>query len=235
MPRPWAMPPWSWPSTRAGLMARPTSWAATIRRTFTVPSSGSTSTTATWAPNAYVSYGTPCPSASSGVVFGSYEPRPSSTQPRPAAGSSGSSTIETASPSRTATRPRVDLQCRLGPGLGEGQQLAAQVLRGEPRRVPRHERLPRGRGLAGVGRVVRVRPDALDRRDRHAEGVGGDLGEDGVRALADVGRPGEQDDACRRHGCRPRSPTGWTATCCRSRTTRRRRRPRAGPGRRRPR
>ena len=65
------MPPWIWPSTSIGLIARPTSCAATIRRTSVVPSSRSTSTTAICAPNPYVSYGMPCPSASSGVVRGS--------------------------------------------------------------------------------------------------------------------------------------------------------------------
>ena len=43
------MPPWIWPSTWIGLMARPTSWAAVMRRTLTVPSSISTSTSAIWA------------------------------------------------------------------------------------------------------------------------------------------------------------------------------------------
>ena len=43
------MPPWIWPSTRVGLIALPTSCAATMRSTFTVPSSISTSTVAIWA------------------------------------------------------------------------------------------------------------------------------------------------------------------------------------------
>ncbi len=115
IPSPWRMPPWIWPSTSVGLIARPTSWAATTRRTFTVPSSTSTSTSATWAPKAYVSYGIPWPSASSGVVFGSYAPCPSSTQPRAPSGSSPSSTTDVVSPSRATTRPSSTSSVASGP------------------------------------------------------------------------------------------------------------------------
>ena len=194
MPRPWAMPPWIWPSTSVGLIARPTSWAATIRRTFTVPRSRSTSTSATWAPKAYVAYGIALPVGVErrrrGVV------RAASQHDAAATGGRQLGELHDRRPRRRPAPPRapVDLERRLGPGLREGQQLAAQVHGGEPRRAPGHEGLARGRGLAGVEREVGVGTDALDRRDRDAEGVGGDLGEDRVRALADVGGAGEQDD-----------------------------------------
>ena len=223
------MPPWIWPSTSVGLIARPTSCAATTRRTFTVPSSMSTSTSATCAPNAYVSYGMPWPSASSGVVFGSYVPRPRSTQPRGAAGSSPSSTTETASavPRRPRDRPRPRCVAS-SPASASVSSWRRRSSAGQARRVARHERLARGRRLARVGREVGVGPDPLDRGHaarpgrRRRSGRGSCSSPARCRSRPRTARPS------RRRAGRPRSPTGWAATCCRCRTTSPRSRRRAG-------
>ena len=84
----------------------------------------------------------------------------------------------------------------------------AQRLAGQLRRLAGDEGLARGRGLAGVGGQVGVGADELEASSGHAERVGGDLGHDGVGALADVDRALVQAHACRRRGCRTRMVEG---------------------------
>ncbi len=179
----------------------------------------------------------PWPSASRIVVFGSYEPDSRSTQPRAPTGSSWSSRIETASPSRTRSRPspgagRRDLDDGRLRRLGKLEDPAPEGLARDPGRVAGDERLPRCRCLAGVGGQVGVGGGEREGRDRHAEGIRGDLGDDGGRSLPDVGRTREQADWCRLARSRCRRSRGWAATCCRCRTTWPRCRRRAGADRR---
>ena len=65
------------------------------------------------------------------------------------------STSRRSSPSLTRTRA-VQRQPRALAGVGEAQDLPPQILAGQPRGVAGDERLPRGRGLAGVERQVGV-------------------------------------------------------------------------------
>ena len=51
------------------------------------------------------------------------------------------------------------------------------------------EGLPGRRGLAAIRRQGRVRTDQLESVDRNAKCIGGDLSDDGVRSLTDIGRP----------------------------------------------
>ena len=73
---------------------------------------------------------------------------------------------------------------------------------GELRRLAGDEGLARGGGLAAIGRQVGVGGDEVDRGERHAERVGADLGDDGVRS---PGRYRPRPDAARaaRRGFRP--------------------------------
>ena len=84
--------------------------------------------------------------------------------------------------------------------LGEQREIGAgdlnqtqQVLGGELRGIARHERLARGRRLARIRRPVRVPGDQTDAVEWHVQRVGGDLGHDRVRALADLLCAAEQD------------------------------------------
>ena len=228
------MPPWIWPSTSVGLIARPTSWAATIRRTVTVPSSRSTSTTAICAPNAYVSYGIALPvgverPSSSGRTCRA--PGARSRARRPAARRSSRIETRRRRPAATIARRAVDLERRLRSGLGEGQQPAPQVLGGEPGRVPRDERLARGRGLAGVGREVGV-----GRRRRSIAATGTPRASAAIWARTvlepwPMSVAPENRTTVPSRGRPTSTSTGWAATCCRCRTTWPRCRRRAGgPG-----
>ena len=88
----------------------------------------------------------------------------------------------------------VERQLRVRAGVGERQDLPAQVLAGQPRGIAGHERLPRGRGLAGVGRQVGVADHHAERARRQAQRVGGDLQQHRGGALADVDRAVEEGE-----------------------------------------
>ena len=139
--------------------------------------------------------GSPWPSASSGVVFGSYAPRPSSTQPRPAAGQLAQ--LDDRDGRRRPappTRPPSSSSVASGPASASVRSwrrrssAASRVALPDTNVWREAEVLPASgvRSVSGPTRSIE--------RDRHAERVGGDLGEDRVRALADVGRAREQDD-----------------------------------------
>ena len=125
--------------------------------------------------------------------------RTSPRRRRPDRGSSASS-IAVAPAVRLGdpTRPPSNAIVASVPDLGEQQDLAAEVLAGEARGVAGHERLPRRRGLAGIGGSVGVAADQLDEPRGHAERVGRDLDEHRRGALADVDRAAEQDERARR-------------------------------------
>ena len=83
-----------------------------------------------------------------------------------------------------SARRRVKL--RVGAGIGERQDLAAQVSGGEAGGVAGHEGLARGGGLAGIDREIGVADHHAEGLRRQAQRVGGDLQQHGGRALADV-------------------------------------------------
>ncbi len=95
----------------------------------------------------------------------------------------------------------VEAQLGIRAGVGERQDLAAQVLAGESRGVAGYERLPRGRGLAGIRRQIGI-------ADHHEEGAmaAGPArrrrsGQHGRGALADVdGAVEERQRAVARQG-----------------------------------
>ena len=126
-------------------MARPTSWAAVIFNTRTVPSSVSTSISAMWAPKPNTAYGVPCPFSSSGCVGGSNV--------------------------ASAVRTSQYFQSRLGGDLRQHQRGERGGLGGlEDDRVARRERgadLPRGHEQREVPRDHRA--DDAERARRGAE------------------------------------------------------------------
>ena len=115
-----------------------------------------------------------------------------------------------------------------GAGIGEAQDLGAQRQAGQLRAALPLTNVWREALVLPASRVRSVSPATSPIvRDRHAQRVGGDLQHDGVGALADIDRAGEQRDAAvARSGPSP-SRTGWTGWCCRCRTTCRRCRRRA--------
>ena len=82
----------------------------------------------------------------------------------------------------------VERQRGLRPGIGQAQDLAAQVAAGAFGRHAGDEGLARGRGLAGVGGEIGVARDQRELRRGQAQRIGRDLGHDGVGALADIDR-----------------------------------------------
>ena len=194
IPSPWRMPPWIWPSTSVGLIARPTSWAATTAPHLHRPEL-----------DVHVDLGDLGPEGvclvrdalAVGVERRGLRVVRAVPEQHAAPGPLGQ--LAQLDDRRRVAIPRdhpavPEFERRVRPRLGHREQLAAQVVGGQPRRVPRHERLARRRGLARVEAEVGVGPDPLDQGHRDAEGVGGDLGEDRVRALPDVGRAREQHD-----------------------------------------
>ena len=108
---------------------------------------------------------------------------------------------------------------RLQLGRGHGQQLRAQLLGGQARGVAGDERGPAG-VRTDVPRLDRgVGVDDVDALQRHAERLGDDHGEHGLRALADLGGAGDQRDACR-----SRRASRWRRSRRSGRCGRRRRR-----------
>ena len=202
------MPPWICPSTSVGLIARPTSWAATIRRTIDRPEL-----------EVHVHLGDlgaePVGLVRDALPVGVERRRlrvvgagPRSTQSRAATGSSPSSTTETArrpAPARDRRRAPASRPAR----PRQRQELATQVLGREPGRVARHERLARRRGLARVGRAVRVaarrarstRPARPGRPRRSGRGPCSSPGRCPVA-------PREQDDGAVARARRSRSSDG---------------------------
>jgi hypothetical protein len=93
----------------------------------------------------------------------------------------------------------VERQHRVRPGIGQTQDLAAQVAAGAFGCHAGDEGLARGRGLAGIGGEVGVARDQGKLRGGQTQRISRDLGHDGVGALADVDRPAvERERAGRR-------------------------------------
>ena len=231
--------PATWPSTSVGLIARPTSCAATIRRTRdgaeldvdldqrdlrAEPVRLVRDALAVGVEDASSS-GRTCPT-----------PAARSRAHPPAARAARGS--RRTSPSRTRSRP--------SPAPGAATSMTAVSDASASSRMRRRSASPASRAAlpeTNVWRDADVLPASGVRsvsgavsasaRDRHAERVGGDLRDDGRGALADVGRPREQPDGAVAARSPCRRSTGWAATCCRCRTTSPRCRRRAGAGRRR--
>ena len=96
-------------------------------------------------------------------------------------------------------RRAVERQDRLRSGIGQPQDLLAQILSGLFRRLARHEGLAGGRGLAGIGGQIGVARHQLELFGGETDRIGGDLHHDGVAALTDVERATvERQGAARR-------------------------------------
>ena len=177
------MPPSIWPSTRVGLIALPTSWAATMRSTFTVPSSISTSTIGDLRGEGIGRIGN---ALAVGVERRGRRIEGALAHQR----SPAVREIDHAHLAAVAHREpgAVERQRGVRPGIGQAQDLLAQVAAGALGRLAGDEGLARGRGLAGIGGEVGVARDQRELRRRQAQRIGRDLGHDGVGALADIDR-----------------------------------------------
>ena len=187
------MPPWIWPSTNVGLMARPTSWAATIAddlggaehgvdlhfghlRGEAVGGVGNALTVRVERAGRRVPAAQAFEHRWSFRRLGQAKRRPNIARPRrlcwviawldPTYDIPERCEIERARGLAVGDRELRALQRELGvrAGVGERQDLPAQVLGRQARGIAGDERLARGRGLAGVLGQVGV-------ADHHAEGT----------------------------------------------------------------
>ena len=90
------------------------------------------------------------------------------------------------SPSVTSTRPSPQRDAGVGAGVGEAEDLGAQILAGELGGAAGDEGLARRRGLAAIEGEVGVGRGLADGLDRHAQRIRQDLRHDGGGALADI-------------------------------------------------
>ena len=81
-----------------------------------------------------------------------------------------------------------DFEPGFGAGIGQAQHLPPECQASMHRRLAGDEGLARGRGLAAIGRQIGIGGDQIDQCQRQADGIGGDLGDDRVRALPDIDR-----------------------------------------------
>ena len=186
------MPPSIWPSQSAGLIARPTSWAAV---TFEQPDRAERGVD-----GELHHLRAPAVDRVGDALAVGVERRG-----RRVPGLLGGEDVAmarraAASPRSMARAPPTSMRGRSSASGASGPALAWRRIAARSARPARlggaagDGGLARGRGLAGVGRQRGVGADQGEGGERHAEGVGGDLGDDGVRALADVDRALVQHD-----------------------------------------
>ena len=225
------MPPWIWPSTSVGLIARPTSCAATMRQHLHRAELEVDLDLGDLRAEAVGRVGHALPV---GVerrgrrVEGRLAPQHAAV----AVGRQVASVDARArSPSRDRPAPR-----RRAPASRPGRHWrgAGSARAGRGRRA--RPRCRRRRSGARPRSCRRRRSDRCRRHQRRSARPAAPSASAAIwamtvlRALADVDRALVQHDACRRRRARPRWSTGWAARCCRCRTTCRRCRRRAARG-----
>ena len=215
------MPPWIWPSTSVGLIARPTSWAATIRRTLTVPS---VEVDVDLRDLCAEGVGLVRDALAVGVERRGLRVVRAAPEQHAVAGRDRQ--LAQLDDRRRSRRPRADHPPVRRPRASRRGPASASVRSWRRRSSPAiRVAFPdtnvwrEAEVLPASGREVGVGADALDRRRparparRRRSGRGSCSSPGRCRSRRRTGR------RCRRRGCRPRSRTGWAATCCRCRTT----------------
>ena len=219
------MPPWIWPSTSVGLIARPTSCAATMREHLAPCRARCRPRRPRSARRSHRSRRA-CPGRRHRAAWSADRSVPTSPI---AAASSWPGRAHARRRRRARACAPSQRQPRVRPGIGSAQDLR----RAAPRR-PLCAALPETK----VWREAEVLPASAVRSvspatrsncvDRQAERIGGDLGHDRVAALADIDRAVVEASACRpAASADPHGRRVGHARCCRCRTTCRRCRRRA--------
>ena len=177
------MPPSIWPSARVGLIARPTSWAAVTRLSAHGAEAGVDGELDELRAVAVDGVGR---ALAVGVERGGRRVVGRLRREDSAVGAGGQGGEVDRARAVDGEAGAGEREAGVGAGVGVAQDRGAELAAGGFRRLAGDVGLARAGGLAGVGGQVGVGVEEGEGGDREAERVGEDLGDHGVRALADV-------------------------------------------------